>query len=116
MSEQLVIQINNDYTDITNYFVENKINKILLVCDKGSIPFLKIYDYFKDLEGQGIDVVWFSDFEPNPQYESVCNGVELFNDEKCEMIVAVGGGSAIDVAKCIKLYSNLDSNINYLEQ
>ena len=32
------------------------------------------------------------------------------------MIIAIGGGSAIDVAKCIKLYSNLDSKTNYLEQ
>lgn len=60
--------------------------------------------------------VEFSDFTPNPLYEQVCKGVELFNQECCEMIVAVGGGSAIDVAKCIKLFYKMDSSVNYLKQ
>lgn len=45
----------------------------------------------------------FSDFTPNPLYEQVCNGIELLKTSKCDTILAVGGGSAIDVAKCIKL-------------
>ncbi len=45
----------------------------------------------------------FSDFTPNPLYEQVCNGIELLKTSSCDTILAVGGGSAIDVAKCIKL-------------
>ena len=45
----------------------------------------------------------FSDFTPNPLYEQVCNGIELLKTSNCDTILAVGGGSAIDVAKCIKL-------------
>ena len=45
----------------------------------------------------------FSDFTPNPLYEQVCNGIELLKISNCDTILAVGGGSAIDVAKCIKL-------------
>ena len=45
----------------------------------------------------------FSDFTPNPLYEQVCNGIELLKNSNCDTILAVGGGSAIDVAKCIKL-------------
>ena len=47
--------------------------------------------------------VVFSDFTPNPLYEQVCKGVELFKASPCDAILAVGGGSAIDVARCIKL-------------
>ena len=32
------------------------------------------------------------------------------------MIAAIGGGSAIDVAKCIKLFLGMDESINYLQQ
>ena len=45
----------------------------------------------------------FSDFTPNPLYEQVCKGIELLKISNCDTILAVGGGSAIDVAKCIKL-------------
>ncbi len=58
----------------------------------------------------------FTDFSPNPLYEDAVKGVELFNRERCDAIVAVGGGSAIDVAKCIKLFCQMDSGRNYLFQ
>ena len=51
--------------------------------------------------------VVFSDYQPNPLYENVQAGVKLFREEGCDTIIAVGGGSAMDVAKCIKLYGNL---------
>lgn len=73
--------------------------KLFLVVDS-SYPFLNIK---KDIETLGIEKVLFSDFTPNPQYEQVCNGIDLLNTECCDSILAVGGGSAIDVAKCIKL-------------
>ena len=48
-------------------------------------------------------VVEFSEFTPNPRFEEVCKGAERFLASGCDMILAIGGGSAIDVAKCIKL-------------
>ena len=53
------------------------------------------------------EMVEFTDFQPNPLYENVQAGVKVFREENCDAIIAVGGGSAMDVAKCIKLYSNL---------
>ena len=73
--------------------------KVLLVCDS-SFPFLNIKE---SIEGFEIHFVKFSDFTPNPLYEHVCKGIDLFSTSGCDTIVAVGGGSAIDVAKCIKL-------------
>ena len=40
----------------------------------------------------------------------------MFRENSCNAIVSVGGGSAIDVAKCIKLYCNMNDNVPYLEQ
>lgn len=63
-----------------------------------------------------IPYITFSEFTPNPLYEDICKGTNLFNLEKCDTIVAVGGGSAIDVAKCIKLFCRMDSKNNYISQ
>ncbi len=46
----------------------------------------------------------FNDFSPNPTHEEVLKGIELFNKEDYDLIVAVGGGSAIDVAKLINIF------------
>jgi alcohol dehydrogenase class IV len=80
----------------------------MLVCDS-SFPFLPIKELFHT------DVV-FNQFTSNPLYEDVCKGVELFNARRCDAIVAVGGGSTLDVAKCIKLYCKMDPSRNYLQQ
>lgn len=74
--------------------------KLFLVVDS-SYPFLNIKDAIEALPVK--ERVTFSDFTPNPLYEQVCNGIELLKISHCDTILAVGGGSAIDVAKCIKL-------------
>lgn len=74
--------------------------KLFLVIDS-SYPFLNIKDAIEALPVE--EKVKFSDFTPNPLYEQVCNGIELLKSSNCDTILAVGGGSAIDVAKCIKL-------------
>ena len=86
--------------------------KILLVTDN-SYNFLNIKD---DIEKIHIPVIKFSDFTPNPLYEDVCKGVDVLNAENCDTILAVGGGSSIDVAKCIKLYCKMSKKKLFLEQ
>ena len=73
---------------------------MFLVIDS-SYPFLNIKDAIEALPVE--EKVKFSDFTPNPLYEQVCKGIELLKSSRCDTILAVGGGSAIDVAKCIKL-------------
>lgn len=86
--------------------------KIFLVCDS-SFPFLSIKE---DIEHMGVPYVVFTDFTPNPLFEDVCKGVDLFQITKCDTILAVGGGSSLDVAKCIKLYCRMSKDDIYLNQ
>lgn len=68
------------------------------------------------LDSLQVPYVVFDQYTPNPLYEDVCKGVELFNCEACDAIIAVGGGSCMDVAKCIKLFCKMNHARNYLEQ
>ena len=101
-------QILNGHQNIAKALAEVGSKRYMLVCDS-SFPFLPIKDTFNP-------VVVFDDFTPNPLYEQVCKGVEMFNAGGCDAIVAVGGGSTIDVAKCIKLYCKMNPGENYLQQ
>lgn len=115
---QNVIQGNEDYNGtLDSWFQLQK--HVLLVCGE-SIENQPINKYLEEIPSRfGSKIIRFSEFTPNPTYESVVEGVKLFRQERCDSIVAIGGGSAIDVAKCIKLYSNMagdGSNGSFLKQ
>jgi len=109
---QKIIETLDVYFSLTKILSEAGTKKYLLVCDS-SFPYLCIKE---DIERLNFPRAVFSEFTPNPQYEEVCAGVDFFRSEDCDTIVAVGGGSAIDVAKCIKLFAKMDPNVNYLKQ
>jgi len=82
-----------------------KNKKLFLVCGKSFDKFA-----FAD-EVKKSKYVRFGDFTSNPLYEEVIDGVSRFENSGCDTILAVGGGSAIDVAKAIKYYSKLNAEI-----
>ncbi len=86
--------------------------KVLLVCDS-SFFCLNIRN---EIEKMGVPYVIFDQFTSNPLYEDVCKGVDLFQITKCDALLAIGGGSCMDVAKCIKLYCKMERNKLYLHQ
>lgn len=108
--EQLIINCDNEYYALTNYL--KKYQKIFIVSSK-SLNNLKVGKYIGNLP---IEKTYFSDFAPNPTYDSVVLGVKKYREMDAPAILAIGGGSAIDVAKCIKLYAKMDEGKNYLEQ
>ena len=98
--------------NLRQIFEKEKIHKVLLVCD-GAFDYLQTKDEYIALD---IPYAIFNEFTPNPLYEDVVKGVKLFREQECDAILAIGGGSSIDVAKCIKLYSGMDDTKVYLEQ
>ncbi len=51
----------------------------------------------------GIEVRRFCDFRVNPRVEDVRRGVEVLRDCTPDVVVAVGGGSAMDMAKLLNV-------------
>ena len=114
MREQRIICASDDYQELKEYFREAGVTKIFLVCGNSARKLL-IGKFFDRQEFQ-IDIVRFSGFHPNPLYEEAAAATTLFRKTNCDAIVAVGGGSAIDVAKCVKLWACMDPTRNFLEQ
>ena len=61
-----------------------------------------------------VELVRFSGITPNPKYEEVCEGLARFKETGCDTILGVGGGSYLDVAKCIKLFCRMPESENYI--
>ena len=107
---QRIIEANGQYGLLDSWFTGNNAHNVMLVCGR-SIQRQKINAYLEELPARlGVKIIRFMDFQPNPLYENVLDGVKRFRDENCDAIIAVGGGSAMDVAKCIKLYTTLPGN------
>ena len=53
------------------------------------------------LEEAGIDYTLYSNIKANPTIENVQTGVQAFRDAGADVIVAIGGGSAMDTSKAI---------------
>lgn len=104
--EQRIIIVRDSYLELDDWLKENGCQKVLMVCD-ASIGFMDGFNkHLEEIQKNAVEILKYHDFQSNPLYENVVTGVELFRGEKCDGIMAVGGGSAMDVAKCIKLYSN----------
>lgn len=107
---QKVHTMSDDYSILDKWISGNVIRCAMLVCGN-SIKRQKINSYFeKIVEKKKVRIIRFSEFTPNPKYEEVLKGVKRFREEKCDSIIAVGGGSAMDVAKCIRLFSGMTGN------
>lgn len=75
--------------------------KALVVTDKGLIQFgvAKMVTDVLDEAGVAYDV--FSEVKPNPTVKNVQDGVAAFKASGADLLVAIGGGSAMDTAKGI---------------
>lgn len=108
--DQIVLKAGENYKALDEYLNSNGICSFFLVSD-GAVQYLRIKTYLEALEQRtGIKIVIFHDFQSNPTYDSVIKGVQAFRKSGCRCIVAIGGGSAMDVAKCIRLYSAMEGN------
>ncbi|TRZ61280.1 iron-containing alcohol dehydrogenase [Pseudomonas alloputida] len=76
-------------------------NKVLLMVD----PFLQGSELVAQVLGsfaeRGISAVEFYDIVPNPRHTTIDRAVALVRDSGCQVVVAIGGGSAIDSAKAV---------------
>ena len=53
----------------------------------------------------------FSGFTPNPQISQAREGMARLLAEGCDSLIAIGGGSAMDTAKCIRLWMSQERGV-----
>ena len=80
---------------------KRKFKKVLVVTDKTLLEVGVTKKVTDVLDNEGIDYQVYSDVKPNPTIKNVLDGVAVCKEIKADVIVAVGGGSAIDTAKGI---------------
>lgn len=93
---------------------EENPNKIFLVTGKKSYEKSGIKDYVTQYL-QNYDFIHFDDFSSIPLFDDVKKGILEFRNEKCDLVIAIGGGSVIDFAKLTNILESQDNNkIDYV--
>ncbi|MBE6141998.1 MAG: iron-containing alcohol dehydrogenase [Erysipelotrichaceae bacterium] len=75
------------------------LKKVLVVTDKGLMNLHMLDPLFKELEKEKIEYVIYDDVKSNPTIPNIEACKELYLENKCEGIIAFGGGSPMDCAK-----------------
>jgi 4-hydroxybutyrate dehydrogenase len=81
-------------------------SRALLVADKGVVKAGIIEPVERALKAAGLETALFDDVLPNPIEKNVHDGVQAFRDARADIVVAIGGGSPLDVGKLIRLAVN----------
>ena len=75
--------------------------RVMVVSDPGVIAAGWLGGVLADLAEVGIEAAVFNELTPNPKVHEVMAGAAFYARERCDVIVALGGGSVIDCAKAI---------------
>lgn len=100
---------------VANYCKQLGGKKVLLVTDSGLSKTPWVSEITSVLHNADIEHVLFSSVTPNPRDFEVMQGAAAFNDNNCNLIVALGGGSVLDCAKGIGIVSTNNSHIRLFE-
>lgn len=79
------------------------LKKVLVVTDKPLVELGVAGQAMAGLQESGVEVVVFDGVLPDPTYQVVAQGADLYRREGCDAILAIGGGSSIDAAKVMGL-------------
>ena len=78
------------------------LSRPLIATDRGIVA-AGLLERITDQIENGADLPVFSDTPPNPTEAAVMAAFDLYTSEKCDGVIALGGGSSMDLGKAVAL-------------
>jgi len=108
MSERFVLNETSYFgrgarAELANEIATRGFKKVLVVTDKSLVACGVTKKVTDVLDDASIEYTVYSEVKPNPTVKNVQDGVEVCKEFGADVIVAVGGGSAMDTAKGISI-------------
>ncbi len=96
-----LLKFDRGIADLPKFIKDKGYDSVLLVTDPMLMQ-LKMPQPIIDNCGEvGLHCALFSDVCPNPTIDIVEQALQMYKDEKCQCIIALGGGSSMDCAKAV---------------
>ncbi|MDN6294170.1 MAG: iron-containing alcohol dehydrogenase, partial [Alkalibacterium sp.] len=101
--------------DISNHLVEllnlTNYSHPMIVVDSFLLGSSIIQDFLENMNEKGFSYYIYDKIVPDPPIELIDEGAELFAQNNCDAIIAIGGGSVIDAARGINIVRLFGGNI-----
>lgn len=94
-------KIVDDCDDLKEVFEKEKITSLLIVTDQGIIDHGLLQPVEETCKKYFVEYTIYSGVKPNPTVENVECGLHLYQNNHCQAIIAIGGGSSMDCGKAI---------------
>jgi alcohol dehydrogenase len=85
--------------------------KVLIVTDSGVVNSGLVVSLRTNLEGAGLKVFLFDRVEPEPSASLVDESAQFIKENGVDIVIGVGGGSSLDVAKGASLLASNPGNV-----
>ena len=108
-------RILGELKDLPLFLQQQKISAVLLITDKPLRALDMTRGLENDLSAHGIACTVFDDVVPNPTVEVVNEAAALYRSCGASSIVALGGGSSMDVGKAVGVLANYGGSITDYE-
>jgi alcohol dehydrogenase class IV len=83
--------------------VSAQLHKVLIVTDSGLVDAGHVATVTEYIEKSGIEVVLYDAIKTDPLDTMVVDALNLLKTSNCDAVIGLGGGSSLDVSKCVSL-------------
>ena len=87
--------------DIADVLIFEKATSVLVVTDVGIVKNKLLLPVEEALKKSNVNYVIYDKTQPNPTVANVEEALDIYHQNKCDALIAIGGGSSIDCAKAI---------------
>ena len=98
-SEPFLFEGQGAVLKLVPFIKARKLNRILIVTDKGLMNLHLLDPLFEELKNQEIEYFVYDGVQPNPTIPNIEECKDIYLNNNCEGIIAFGGGSPMDCAK-----------------
>lgn len=105
----------NSHTHLADSVKEFGAKAVFLLSDEGVARTDSYELIVQVLKEAGIGICFFNAIEPSPSDKTVANAFAAFEDERASTVVALGGGSVMDVGKAVAILATNGGTIGDYE-
>lgn len=97
--EPQLLEGENSLRELAKLIKKQEIESVLIVTDQGIVSVGLMDEFLEDLRAEGINYCLYDKTVPNPTIDNIEEALDMYSTNKCQGIVAFGGGSPMDCAK-----------------